>query len=179
MDNNLNNYKNKNNHQKNSLQIGGSIILDNGWDINKFLKEIESNLMHIAGIDKLCCIRSKKIDNTLKACDLYENEICVEHPRAVIQRKFTLEIDENEKISFAGGQGGEKRIDCLFRHIRNSFAHTNTYFFNNGNVLLEDKDGTKITSMILIKGQTLLDWIHYIDKDNRFYSEGDLWYAIY
>ena len=45
MDNNLNNYKNKNNHQKNSLQIGGSIILDNGWDINKFLKEIETQLI--------------------------------------------------------------------------------------------------------------------------------------
>ena len=47
-------------------------------------------------------------------------------------------------------------------------------FFDNGTVLLEDKDGAKITAEILINQQTLLDWIKIIDKDERFYRLVDL-----
>lgn len=50
-------------------------------------------------------------------------------------------------------------INCLFRHIRNSFSHANTYFFDNDYMLLEDKEKNRITARILIKQQTLLDWI--------------------
>ena len=57
----------------------------------------------------------------------------------------------------------------MFTHIRNAFAHGNTYFFENGNVLLEDKDGNKITARILIAVQTLVDWIRLIDKDSIIY----------
>ncbi len=146
-------------------------LQDYNWDIknkrDSTLLEIEKGLMQIANIDRLCCIRSKKIDNTLIACDLSSNNICIEHPRAVLRQKHTLTVDENERINFAGG--GQNRIDCIFEHIRNSLAHSNTYFFENGNVLLEDKDGSTITARIIISKQTLLDWIYYIDKDSKYY----------
>ena len=96
----------------------------------------------------------------------------LEHPRAILLQKYSITVDENEKFKFSGG--GENHVNCLFRHIRNSFAHGNTYFFDNGNVLLEDKDNSKITAAILIKQQTLLDWIRVIDKEEQFYTLVDV-----
>ena len=34
---------------------------------------------------------------------------------------------------------------------------------------MEDKEGSKVTAKILIKQQTLLDWIAIIDKNQRYY----------
>ena len=128
---------------------------------------LEKRLAIIAGIEKFCFIRSKSCKDTLKAMDLSNDRICVEHPRAVLLQNFSTTVDENEKIQFAGG--GENRITCLFRHIRNAFAHGNTYFFDNEMMLLEDRDGKTTTAKILIRMKTLLDWIQILDKDQKFY----------
>ena len=64
----------------------------------------------------------------------------------------------------------ESRIKCLFRHIRNSLAHGDTFFFDNGNLLLEDKDKSTITARILINQQTLIDCIKVIDKEGKRYT---------
>ena len=64
----------------------------------------------------------------------------------------------------------ESRIKALFRHMRNSFAHGNTYFFDNNMVLLEDKDGGKITATILLPVHSLVDWIFIVDKNGNYYS---------
>lgn len=80
---------------------------------------------------------------------------------------FSTLIDENENIKL---ENKENHILCLMRHIRNTFAHGNTYFFDNDNMLLEDKDGEKITASILISKRSLLDWIKIIDKDSKFYT---------
>lgn len=64
--------------------------------------------------------------------------------------------------------------ESILTHIRNAFAHGNTYFFENGNTLLEDKNRNIITARILLKLQTLLDWIGLIDKEQRFYILRDL-----
>lgn len=144
---------------------------DYGWDLNnnrdRTLRTLEDQLLKQAGISKLCCIRAGTIKDTLVACDLSGEHICIEHPRAVLMQKFGTTVDENEVIKFSGV--GENRITCLFRHIRNSFAHGNTYFFNH-TVLLEDKDGKKITARILLQQQTLLDWISIVDKDKKHYE---------
>ena len=144
---------------------------DYGWDLSKnrekTLKMLEEQLSKAAGINKLCCIRSSTIKDTLATCDLGGKHICIEHPRAVLMQNFNLTVDENETIKFAGG--GENRVTCLFRHIRNSFAHGNTYFFDS-TVLLEDKDKQKITAKILLQQKTLLDWISIIDKDKKYYE---------
>ena len=150
---------------------------DYGWDLSdnsreRTLKTLENQLLKAAGIDKLCCIRSKTIKDTLKACNFNEKYICTEHPRAVLMQRHSVTIDENETMKFAGG--GENRITCLFRHIRNSFAHGNTYFFNGNTILLEDKDSTTPTGMILLRQKTLLDWISLIDKDKKYYELIDI-----
>lgn len=145
-------------------------LKDYGWNAEKqkVISEIENNLMKIALVNKMCCIRSKTIKDTLGEMNLSGLHICIEHPRIVLMQKYSVTVDENENLKYAGG--GESRINCLFRHIRNSFAHSNTYFFENGNVLLEDKDNSTITARILINKQTLINWITYIDKDKKYYS---------
>lgn len=131
---------------------------------------IEKALSENAGLDNnMCFIRAKTCKDTLDAMNLRNDRICIEHPRAVMLRNYTIQVDENEKMQFAGGQGSENNVMSLFRHIRNSLAHGNTYFFDNGYMLLEDKDGKTVTASILINQQTLLDWIRVIDKDEQYY----------
>ena len=36
-------------------------------------------------------------------------------------------------------------------------------------MMLEDKDGNKITARMIIRQQTLIDWIGLIDKEQRYY----------
>lgn len=150
---------------------GQAITLEEyGWanTVSKVngLPKLEEELMSSSGVEKLCCIRSTSIKDTLSACDLSGTVICVEHPRIVLQQLYELNYNENEEIHVSSK---ESRIIALFRHIRNALAHGNTYFFENGMVLLEDKESSKITAKILIKKQTLLDWIYIIDKNERFY----------
>lgn len=91
-----------------------------------------------------------------------ELDIDVDRPRLCCIQKFSV---TDEKGITAQGSPAE----CLLTHIRNAFAHGNTFFFDNGNVLLEDKDSNKITARILISVQTLIDWIVIIDKIGSVY----------
>lgn len=147
-------------------------VSDYGWKKDDNKKDgypaLEKELIAKAGLsNNICFIRSTTCKDTMSAMDLSNDEICIEHPRAVLLQKYSTTVDENEKISFSGG--GENHVNCLFRHIRNSFAHGNTYFFDNETILLEDMDKSKITAAILVRQQTLLDWIALIDKGERFY----------
>ena len=107
------------------------------------------------------------INKTLQNNDLdvgKENapiEIDVDTPRIVCLTPYS--IADSDKPQGKVGEG-----QSVLTHIRNSFAHGNTYFFPNGNVLLEDKNRV-ITARILISLQTLLDWIPLIDKNQKFY----------
>ena len=152
-------------------------VSDYGWKKDDNKKDgypaLEKELIEKAGLsNNICFIRSRTCKDTMSAMNLSNDEICIEHPRAILLQKYSITVDENEKFKFSGG--GENHVNCLFRHIRNSFAHGNTYFFDNGNVLLEDKDNSKITAAILIKQQTLLDWIRVIDKEEQFYTLVDV-----
>lgn len=146
-------------------------LTDYGWEKSESgehgYKKLESVLKETAFIDDFCFIRAKTCKDTLSAMNLSGGFMCIEHPRAVALQNHSTTVDENENIKFSAG--GENRIDCLFRHLRNSLAHGNTYFFDNGFVLLEDKDGSRITARILVKQQSLLDWIKIIDKDEIYY----------
>lgn len=151
-------------------QSSQSISLENyGWESTTNQETgfpaLEALLIEAANISALCCIRAKSIKDTLAAMDLLGDRICIEHPRAVLKQDFNYDVNENEKFSF---EFKESRIKCLFRHIRNAFAHGNTYFFDNGNMLLEDKEGNgdrKITAKILIPQSALISWISIVDKD--------------
>lgn len=68
-------------------------------------------------------------------------------------------------------KGGGKAV-TLLTHIRNSFAHGNTYFFDNKMALFEDRSAGaagKTTAMILIPQTSVIDWIKMVDIDGRFY----------
>lgn len=102
--------------------------------------------------------------------------ICVECPRGVLKWRYKSIITEDEDVMFISSPNSnssqdddetndqhETMLSCLFRHIRNSFAHNNTYFFENGNLLLIDFDGkNKVSAMLLIRQQTLFDWMALI-----------------
>ena len=153
-------------------------LSDYGWDnTNSKISgygAIENALFDPMFFEKICFIRAKKCNDTLAAMELSNDLICVSHPRAVMLQNFDIIIDENESISYSSSSISESKLTALFRHIRNAFAHANTYFFDNGIVLLEDKDGKKITAEILIKQQTLLDWIKIIYKDEKYYTLVDV-----
>ena len=54
-------------------------------------------------------------------------------------------------------------------NLNNDFLFL-SYFFDNNMVLLEDKDGGKITATILLPVHSLVDWIFIVDKNGNYYS---------
>ena len=128
---------------------------------------LESELSANAGISSFCIIRANTIKDTLHAMDLSGDRICISHPRAVLMQNYTCDPDENERVRV---DSKESRIYAIFRHIRNSFAHGNTYFFDNDMCLLEDKDKNKVSAEILIPNHSLLDWIFIVDRNGINYK---------
>lgn len=144
-------------------EFGLKSLKDYGW-VGPSLGKLEGKLLNAANLSIFCFIKSDTIQETLKAMDL-EDKICVEHPRAVLKQnvKVTLLEDGSTRISQQ-----ETRMECLFRHLRNSLAHNLTYQFDNGNILLEDQDdNNRITARILIPKDALLEWIKIIKQDNK------------
>lgn len=93
-----------------------------------------------------------------------EVELDIDTPRMVCIQEYTIS-DENEPVGKIG------KAECILTHIRNSFAHAQTYFFDNGFVLLEDRDTRgAVTARIMMRRNALLDWIGIIDKEHRFYN---------
>lgn len=56
------------------------------------------------------------------------------------------------------------KLESIFRHIRNSFAHGNFYIDSKRNYHLEDYYHDKYTSKILLNEKTLLAWIDVITR---------------
>lgn len=104
------------------------------------------------------CLEEKNKNNKIIEIELED----IETPRMCCLQPFM--VTEDKKI-----EPRSSKADCLFTHIRNAMAHGNTFFFDNGNVLLEDKDKGKITAMILISVQALVEWIRIIDSKGIVY----------
>lgn len=128
--------------------------------ISAFIKK----LMNAGDVAFFRAIRTKRIDKALTSASLNGSFLCLEHPRIVLARAFSITSDENETLSFSGGANAENELSCFLRHIRNSLAHNNTYFFDNGNILLEDKNGNVIDARILIHQKALIDWVPLLQK---------------
>lgn len=146
-------------------------IEEYGWStkINKIngCNILEKKLTDNAEIENIIIIKGNTVQpSTLKNIKLFGENININNSCIVLQQNVTISINEEEKIDITTK---ETRINCLFRHIRNSFAHGNTYFFNNGYLMLEDKEGKNIKARILIKQKCLLEWIKIIDKCQKRY----------
>jgi hypothetical protein len=90
--------------------------------------------------------------------------IDIDTPRIVCLSPFTIADEEAPKAKV-----GE--AESVLTHIRNAFAHGNTYYFDNKYVLFEDKDQRgSITARILLSQQSLIDWIRLIDHESRYYE---------
>lgn len=137
-----------------------------GWKSTNDLRNLERLLLKIAEIPSFCILKSDSLDNTVVAMNL-KDKICIEHPRAVMLTEKEVKVNEIGEVSITTR---EKRLVCLFRHIRNALAHGQTYVFDNGSILLEDKDGERVTFRMLINKSTLIEWIKIIDKDQLFYK---------
>lgn len=88
--------------------------------------------------------------------------IDVDTPKICCLTPYTISDEDPPK-----GKVGE--AESVLTHIRNAFAHGNTYFFDNKYLLLEDKEQQKVTARIILAQQTLIDWISLIDKEQRYY----------
>jgi len=108
-------------------------------------------------LDLLTSIKGKDKKREEKGIDIDRHRLCCLWP---------FRVSEDLSIN---GRGS--KAECLLTHIRNAFAHGNTYFFNNGNVLLEDMNGNIKTAMILISTENLIDWIKLIDAKHIVYPE--------
>jgi hypothetical protein len=160
------------NIQKGKADEGQSNLRDfdyYGWRGNKLL-ELENELCRVGGFSMMPMIKSNSIKKTLAACDL-DTIGCTYCPRMVLQQKHKAQSDEEEIVSL---KSSETRMQCLFRHIRNALAHGGTHSYPNGTILLVDKDAKGAsTAKIMLRKDTLIDWIWVIDKDGRSYSKSD------
>ena len=98
--------------------------------------------------------------------DKRNNPIDISNPKLICTTPYTISDTDKPKAKY-----GE--AESILTHIRNSFAHGNTYFFDNKMMLLEDKargNNGKTTAMILIRMQTLIDWIKIIDAQGKYYN---------
>ena len=152
-------------------------------------QKLLSLLLEKAGLtNSICFLRSDSINETLVKMGFVDTntlraaksdtekrsnlKICIDCPRGVLKWRYKTVITEDETIKFISSSNSncsqdedetnkfhETMLSCLFRHIRNSLAHNNTYFFDNGNVLFVDFDTNKeLSAMLLIRQQVLLEW---------------------
>jgi len=140
-----------------------------GWYGSSGMNKLECELLKASQLPFLCFIRSSSINATLEQMNL-NDQICIEHPRAVLMQNYSFSILENGVPKI---ENAETRMECLFRHIRNSIAHNHTYVFDNGFIMLEDYDSKskEVTARILIHKTALLRWIHVIKKDNAHWEQ--------
>lgn len=131
-----------------------------------------ANMLKVAGIAEknVRVLLADSMLNTLKQLDLIISKkkgvniaIDIDTPRIACLCLYKI-ADEGKPTSTEGSN-----TYAVLRHIRNSLAHGRTYFFDNGNVLLEDKSNGTITARMILKQQTLLDWIGLIDKEQKYY----------
>lgn len=142
--------------------FGSRSLKSYGWKGNSDMSKLEGSLLRAAGLSNFYFIKSDEITGTLKMMNLCD-EICSDHPRAVLKQNFRVNVLEDGTVSISQQ---ETRMECLFRHIRNSFAHNHTYFFPNDNILLENCDvNGKVSARILMPKDALLKWIGIVRKD--------------
>lgn len=149
---------------KDADEFGLKSLKNYGWFGNSAINKLEGQLLKASSIAVFCFIKSDSIIHTLESMDLAD-EICIQHPRAVMKQNCSVSIQEDGTTII---NQNETRMECLFRHIRNSFAHNHTYLFDNDNILLEDCDESgKISARILMPKNALIEWMDIIKKTNE------------
>lgn len=138
------------------------------WRGNSDMNKLERELLKSSGLSFFCFIKASSIDDTLIQMNL-EGDICGSHPRAVMLQNCSATIHENGQVEV---KASETRMECLFRHIRNSIAHNHTYILGEDAIVLEDIDtNSKITARIMLFKKTLIEWIPIISRQTKNVSQ--------
>ena len=143
--------------------FGLKSLKEYGWTGTSAMSKLEGRLLKSAGISIFCFIKGDSIDETLDSMNL-GSKICTEHPRAVLKQNAKVVLYEDGSTEI---RQQETRMECLFRHIRNAIAHNHTYLFDNGNILIEDRDDNgKISARLLMPRDTLIEWMRIVINRN-------------
>lgn len=140
-----------------------------GWKDGSALNRLERKLLQASGMNSFIILGSTSISSTLEEMKLTDR-ICIAHPRCVLQRPTTLKLQEDGQITQNNRGTDVNRMQCLFRHLRNGFAHGCIRVFDKQAVLIEDyntQGASTQTAAILLKAQTLLDWIEIIETQGK------------
>jgi hypothetical protein len=144
--------------EKKSDRYGFKSLSYYGWE-GRNLNIIKNKIFMAAKLspENIDIVKKESINDELEDKGLYNGKICVDTSKLVIKQNY---YEKNMKQK-------ETELQCLFRHVRNSFAHNQTYYFDNENILLEDfekKDSKQkqISARIIIPKSALLDWMTLI-----------------
>ena len=151
------------NSSKTENQFGQRSLRYYGWTDSSQMNKLERSLLSAASLPNFVMLRTDSITETLASMQMDEKG-CVEHSRAVLQQTHSVRLLETGEIQVSAN---ETRMECLFRHIRNSLAHNRTYIFPNEMIMLEDLDNDekKTTAKILIPLEGLSKWRKVIMKE--------------
>ena len=139
--------------------FGCKSLREYGWCGNSDMSKLEGRILKASGIGVFCFVKAESISQTLQAMD-FGNRMCVEHPRAVLKHNYGITVNEDGTVVV---KQRETRMECLFRHIRNSIAHNHTYLFPNDNLLIEDADDNRqLSARILMPRHALVDWMDIV-----------------
>lgn len=153
----------------------GGVLSDLGWK-GAELGRLEKLFVELCGLENRFLIaRTDKMPKTLERFGLNIGmRICIDCPRGVM----LAECQVVEGI--VRPKGNATRVEVILSHIRNSIAHGNTFFFDNGNVLLLDvtRQGDK-SCALLIPSRALVDFMQTVNNGPNeasqasFTAEGD------
>lgn len=117
----------------------------NGWTgikLNQLMQWISANFFNE---EELCFVYrvSNNVNETIQDFELNAKHACVSHPRCVLHINNKVSVSESGvcKVKLT-----ETYITCLFRHIRNAFAHSNFAIKQDGRLLLLDTSSKPNTS---------------------------------
>lgn len=88
---------------------------------------------------------------------------------AILQRKIPelkASINNNNEIeiTYKSKEEPESKLQCLFRHLRNSIAHNNVYIIDNDKLLFVDYEKENVSAAIILEKKKLLEWIDILER---------------
>ncbi len=141
----------------------------NAADIHNTEEQVNFTVIYGERMEKTLCEMGFLYQDGKKY--VFSTDICTTHPRIVLLGEYNLSYDENN-IEYASIVDKETEALCLFRHIRNALAHSIVYEYDDMLLLVDKNERSEtITACILIKKQTLEEWIYIVDKRHRFYIQ--------
>lgn len=149
--------------KKDSKETENNIVSlnDYGWNGKPDMSKLEGRLLAASGIANFCIRKTDSIECTLESMNLID-KICASHSRSALLQSHSVKVQEDGTIVISQK---ETRMECLFRHLRNSIAHNLTYLFPNDYILMEDRDeNKKVSARILMPKRILLEWIEIVEN---------------